>query len=132
MPPVGFENIRVRSAYGGGARGNQPVGAVADFLVSVPRISDLQNITPMGGGTDLMDMNRLERLGNRRIRHRGRAVGDSMQAPGSQGCRYLWLWRGGSAYRQAYPLQECGHPRKEWQQAHPPPGIPEPVRPGGR
>jgi len=74
VPPAGFENILVYSAYGGGIRGNQPKGAVADFLVSVPRIAALENITPMGGGTDRMDMDRLERLGNRRIRHRGRAV----------------------------------------------------------
>ncbi|MBQ8851004.1 MAG: baseplate J/gp47 family protein, partial [Oscillibacter sp.] len=75
VPPAGFENILIHSAYGGGVRGNQPKGAVSDFLVSVPRIASLENITPMGGGTDRMDMDRLERLGNRRIRHRGRAVG---------------------------------------------------------
>lgn len=75
VPPVGFENILVHSAYGGGSRGNQPEGAVNDFLVAVPRIAELRNITPMGGGTDRMDTERLERLGNRRIRHRGRAVG---------------------------------------------------------
>lgn len=74
VPPVGFENILVYSAYGGGIRGNQPEGAVADFLVSVPRISGLKNITPMSGGTDRMDRDRLEQLGNCRIRHRGRAV----------------------------------------------------------
>ena len=75
VPPAGFENIVVYSASGGGSRGNQPPGAVADFLVSVPRIASLENITPMGGGTDRMDTDRLEGLGNRRIRHRGRAVG---------------------------------------------------------
>ncbi len=75
VPPVGFENILVRSTYGGGVRGNLPTGALTQFLVSVPRISGLENITPMGGGTDRMTTPRLERLGNRRLRHRGRAVG---------------------------------------------------------
>lgn len=75
VPPAGFENIVVYSACGGGSRGNQPRGAVQDFLVSVPRIGSLENLTPMGGGTDRMDSGRLEELGNRRLRHRGRAVG---------------------------------------------------------
>lgn len=75
VPPAGFENICVKSAFGGGARGNLPAGALREFLVSVPRIAALENITPMGGGTDRMPAERLERLGSRRIRHRGRAVG---------------------------------------------------------
>ncbi|MBQ3076570.1 MAG: baseplate J/gp47 family protein [Clostridia bacterium] len=75
VPPAGFENIRVQSACGGGSRGNREKGAVSEFLVSVPRIAALENITPMGGGTDRMDRERIERLGNRRLRHRGRAVG---------------------------------------------------------
>lgn len=75
VPPAGFENICVKSAFGGGVRGNLPAGALTEFLVSVPKIASLENITPMGGGTDRMPAERLERLGNRRLRHRGRAVG---------------------------------------------------------
>lgn len=75
VPPAGFENICVSSAFGGGTRGNLPAGALTEFLVSVPRIASLENITPMGGGTDRMPTERLERLGNRRLRHRNRAVG---------------------------------------------------------
>lgn len=74
VPPAGFENIHVTSTFGGGTRGNLPVGELTEFLVSVPRISGLKNITPMSGGTDRMREERLEQLGNRRIRHCGRAV----------------------------------------------------------
>lgn len=75
VPPAGFENIVVHSAYGGGSRGNCEAGKVRQFLVSIPRISGVENVTPMGGGTDEMESERLERLGCRRIRHRGRGVG---------------------------------------------------------
>ena len=75
VPPAGFENIVVESAYGGGSRGNRGIGTVRQFLVSIPRISGVENVTPMGGGTDEMEAARVERLGCRRIRHRGRGVG---------------------------------------------------------
>lgn len=77
VPPQGDGNIRVEYSFGGGSGGNVPTGAITSFMGSVPRISTLRNLTPMSGGTDEMDTEKLERLGNRQIRHRGRAVGAS-------------------------------------------------------
>ena len=75
VPPQGDLNIRVSYSYGGGQRGNLPVGAVNALIGSLPRITDVTNIVPMSGGTDRPTMETLGALGNRRIRHRERALG---------------------------------------------------------
>ena len=74
VPPVGIDNIHVHSSFGGGSRGNTEIGAVKDFLISIPRISGLENITAMTGGIDRMPRERIERYGNKRLRHRERVV----------------------------------------------------------
>lgn len=75
VPPPGERNIRVYYASGGGERGNRPARTVTDLVGALPRISAVKNLTPMSGGTDRFPMEKLEALGNRRIRHRRRAIG---------------------------------------------------------
>lgn len=75
VPPAGENNIRVSYASGGGVRGNRPRGAVTELVGALPRISAAGNLTPMSGGTDRFSAEKLEALGNRRIRHRYRALG---------------------------------------------------------
>jgi predicted phage baseplate assembly protein len=70
VPPQGDLNIRVRYSYGGGAAGNREIGGVDALLGSIPRINGVVNVTPMSGGTDRPDMDKVERLGNKRLRHR--------------------------------------------------------------
>jgi hypothetical protein len=48
---------------------------VNSLVGSIPRISGLENITPMSGGTDRMSVLRVERYGGRRFKHRGVALG---------------------------------------------------------
>ena len=75
VPPVGEHNILVQYASGGGAMGNQPVGAITQLVGSLPRISHIENLTPMSGGTDRFRPDQVEALGNKRLRHRNRALG---------------------------------------------------------
>lgn len=75
VPPAGENTIRVTYASGGGTRGNRPAGTVTELLGALPQISGLANLTPMSGGTDRFPAEKLEALGNRRIRHRNRALG---------------------------------------------------------
>lgn len=77
VPPKGMLNIRVAYSYGGGAVGNLPAGQVNALVGSLPRITGVTNISPMSGGTDPTPMEKIERLGNKCIRHRGRALGAS-------------------------------------------------------
>lgn len=75
VPPEGAENVRVRYSYGGGSRGNRPAGAVTELIGALPRISRVENLTPMSGGTDRFPLEKAEAIGNKRLRHRGRAAG---------------------------------------------------------
>lgn len=75
VPPHGDHNLRVSYHWGGGARGNVPVGSISGLVGSVPRIGGVVNLTAMSGGTDRFPHKKVEALGNRRLRHRGRAVG---------------------------------------------------------
>ena len=65
-------NIRVAYSYGGGAVGNLPAGQVNALVGSLPRITGRDQHQPMSGGTDPTPMEKIERLGNKCIRHRGR------------------------------------------------------------
>jgi len=75
VPTSGFHTIWVRYASGGGVRGNIPAGTIHTLVGSLPRISSLVNITPMRGGTDRFSHDRIMSIGNKRLRHRGRAAG---------------------------------------------------------
>ena len=75
VPPEGRENIRVDYAYGGGSRGNRPAGTVNRLIGALPRISQVENLTAMSGGTDRFPVEKAEAIGNKRLRHRGRAIG---------------------------------------------------------
>ena len=70
VPPGGDLNIHVKYSYGGGAAGNCGIGAVSALIGSIPRINGVMNVTPMSGGTDRPDMEKVEKLGNKRLRHR--------------------------------------------------------------
>ncbi len=75
VPPAGLENLSVRYAFGGGSRGNLPAGAVTGLVGALPRISQVENLTPMSGGTDRLTPERAEGIANRALRNRGRALG---------------------------------------------------------
>ena len=75
VPPTGVNNILVRYASGGGTAGNRPVGTITQPVGSLPRISDIENLTPMSGGTDRFRPEQVQALGNKRLRHRNRALG---------------------------------------------------------
>ena len=75
VPPQGEENLRVKYAYGGGSRGNQPAGTVTQPVGSLPRISRVENLTPMSGGTDRLPPEKVDAIGSKALKHRGRAAG---------------------------------------------------------
>ena len=75
VPPRGEENLRVRYCYGGGTRGNRPAGTVTQPVGSLPRISRVENLTPMSGGTDRLSPEKVDLIGSKALRHRGRAAG---------------------------------------------------------
>lgn len=75
VPPEGENNLRVRYCYGGGSWGNRPAGVVRQLIGALPRISRVENVTPMSGGTDRFSPEKAERIGNKRLRHRGKAAG---------------------------------------------------------
>ena len=75
VPPAGESNIRVSYYQGGGSRGNCPAGAVTDLIGALPRISGVVNVTPMSGGTDRFTPEKVDAIGNKYLRHRGRAAG---------------------------------------------------------
>lgn len=74
VPASGDHTIRVRYVSGGGARGNVPAGQVNSLVGALPRISGVRNLTTMSGGTDRFPKERIEAVGNKRLRHRGRAA----------------------------------------------------------
>lgn len=75
VPPQGDENLRVRYCFGGGSRGNRPVGTVTQPVGSLPRISHVENLTPMSGGTDRLSPEKVDAIGSKALRHRHRAAG---------------------------------------------------------
>ena len=75
VPPQGDENIRVSYCFGGGTWGNRPAGSVNDLVGALPRISQVKNLTPMSGGTDRFSPEKVDSIGNKRLRHRNRAAG---------------------------------------------------------
>lgn len=75
VPPQGQENIRVCYRYGGGPSGNRPAGSVTEPLGALPRISRIENLTPMSGGTGRFMPEQAEAMGSKHLRHRNRAVG---------------------------------------------------------
>ena len=75
VPAQGEENIRVSYTFGGGARGDRPAGSVTELVGALPRISRVENLTPMSGGTDRFSQEKVEAIGGRHLRHRERAAG---------------------------------------------------------
>ncbi len=73
-PAPGDRTIYIRYISGGGTRGNVPAGQVNALVGALPRISGVRNLTPMSGGTDRFSQERIEAVGNKRLRHRGRAA----------------------------------------------------------
>lgn len=75
VPPAGRSNIRVRYGYGGGSRGNCPAGRVNDLIGTLPRISQVTNLTAMSGGTDRFSPEKADAVGGSFLRTRGCAAG---------------------------------------------------------
>jgi hypothetical protein len=75
IPPAGAHNIRMREyRIGGGRRGNQPAGAVAQLRTTLPYIDAVFNREPATGGQDGGDAQAVRRAASAWLRHRGRAV----------------------------------------------------------
>ena len=75
VPPQGEESIRVSYRFGGGSRGNRPAGTVTELIGALPRISRVENVTAMSGGTDRFTPEKVDAIGSRHLRHRERAAG---------------------------------------------------------
>lgn len=73
--PEGRDNVRVRYAFGGGARGNRAAGTVTQLIGALPRIGQVENLTAMSGGTDRLSPAAVDAVANKRLRNRGRAAG---------------------------------------------------------
>ena len=75
MVPTGQRNVRVSYARGGGTQGNLGVGAIDRLAGAVPLIGSVRSVTTTSGGVGEMPRNWVEEYGNRRVRHRNRALG---------------------------------------------------------
>ena len=106
VPAPGDRTVCVRCVSGGGARGNVPAGRVNALVGALPRISGVVNITPMGGGTDRFPQERIEAVGNKRLRYRGRAAGASDFEE-----LVLEAFPAGAACEMLFRTGRKGHPR---------------------
>ncbi len=70
----GKTDVSVKYSYGGGVIGNINKDEINGLLVSLPGIDKVSNFTGTFGGSDRGDVSILEKIGNSRILHRGRAV----------------------------------------------------------
>ena len=76
VPPAGDHDIPGCSAKAAAASGGTGRPSRVDALLgALPNISGVRNRTPMSGGTGRFSQERIEALGNKRLRHRGRAGG---------------------------------------------------------
>ena len=76
IPPAGANNIRLREYHaGGGRRGNQPAGVVAQLRTTVPYIESVTHWESASGGQDGGDAQAVQRAASAWLRHRDRAVG---------------------------------------------------------
>lgn len=74
IPPAGEDNIRVRYSFGGGSRGNIDADQITGITTTAAGITRAYNFLPICGGNDMQSVELVERLGPKRLRHRGRAV----------------------------------------------------------
>jgi predicted phage baseplate assembly protein len=75
IPPRGVGNIRsTRYQTGGGARGNQPAGAITQLKTTVPYVDKVTNLEPAAGGAGAESLDSLRDRAPRMVRHGGRAV----------------------------------------------------------
>ena len=75
IPPLGANNIRLREyTSGGGRRGNQPAGAIAQMRSAVPAVESVVNVEPATGGLDADDAARVQGHASAWLRHRDRAI----------------------------------------------------------
>jgi hypothetical protein len=75
IPPEGRDNI-VCETYrtGGGAGGNQPVGALSQLKTSIPYIAAVTNPVAADGGSDAETLHAVQERGPHILKHRRRAV----------------------------------------------------------
>lgn len=75
IPTPGANNIRLHEYWtGGGSRGNQPAGAVAQLRSAVPAVESVVNVEPAKGGLDAEDRVHVRDQASAWLRHRDRAV----------------------------------------------------------
>lgn len=75
VAPEGRDHIRVRYAFGGGSRGNRAAGSVRELIGALPRISQVENLTSMSGGTDRLSPEKVDAIAGKKLRNRDRAAG---------------------------------------------------------
>jgi hypothetical protein len=75
IPPEGRDNI-LCEVYraGGGASGNQPIGAIDQLKTSIPYIAAVSNPVAADGGADAETLAEVQERGPQTLRHRDRAV----------------------------------------------------------
>jgi hypothetical protein len=75
IPPALAGNVRMRRyRSGGGTRGNQPAGSIAQLLTTLPYVDRAANLEAAGGGADTESRPALLDRAPRGIRHGHRAV----------------------------------------------------------
>ena len=76
IPPLGgANNVRLHAyASGGGRRGNQAPGAIAQLLSAIPAVESVVNLEASAGGFDGDDAARVQRHAAAWLRHRDRAI----------------------------------------------------------
>jgi hypothetical protein len=75
IPPEGRDNILCEVfRAGGGASGNQPIGAIDQLKTSIPYIAAVSNPVAADGGADAETLAEVQERGPQTLRHRDRAV----------------------------------------------------------
>jgi len=74
IPPALAGNVRMSYRSGGGERGNQPAGTIAQLLTTVPYIERAVNLEAASGGADAESQSALLDRAPRGVRHGQRAV----------------------------------------------------------
>lgn len=75
IPPPGANNVRLHEyATGGGSRGNQPLGVVAQMRSALPAVASVVSVEPATGGLDAEDDACARARASAWLRHRDRAI----------------------------------------------------------
>lgn len=74
VPPIGADNIVVNYTFGGGRKGNVPVGAISGLKSAVPFVNAVTNHLVGDGGSETETLNDVLKRGPLLLKNRNRAV----------------------------------------------------------